>query len=74
MRAILQDYVYIVTIVEVSVEFADERMLEFGVDLYFPLELLVEGGIADGLLGYYFDGNLSLAILLHCSVDYSKLP
>lgn len=41
MRAVLEHKVDVASVMKVGVEFTDEGMLQFRVDFYFPLQLLV---------------------------------
>lgn len=57
---------------KIGIELADEGMFQFGVYLYLPLELLVEGRRIDILFGDDLDGHLLIAVLFDSSVNYAK--
>lgn len=73
MGAVLEHHIDVASIMKVRIELADEGMLQFRVDLYLPLELLVKSALFDNFLRDDLDGYLSFAVFGDSAVDYSEL-
>ena len=73
MWAVLEHQVDVPSIMEVRVKLADEGMLQFRVDFYLPLQLLVQSAFLDGFLGDDLDCYFFFTVFGDCAVDYSEL-
>lgn len=73
MRTVLEHHIDVASIMKVRIKLADERMLQFRVDFYLPLKLLVESAFFDSFLGDDLDCYFSIAVFGDGAVHNAEL-
>ncbi len=69
MGAVLKQYIDSVCIMEIRVELADKRMLQFRMYFYLSLKLLMEGGGIDIFLRNNLDSHFLLTVPFNGAVN-----